>query len=117
MSGKIVVKMVWGNTGVDMSFYIYIVYLVFSILFSLLFLEKTKILEVAIISLVSTLLIVAIIHPLVKRKERLEKSKPRLKIKTKDADYIRCPTCGLEQWIGYDRCQKCNTIFTVVQKQ
>ena len=23
-------------------------------------------------------------------------------------DYVICPQCGLEQWKGYDLCQKCN---------
>ena len=31
--------------------------------------------------------------------------------KNKEVDYVCCSVCNFEQWIGYDRCQKCGAKF------
>lgn len=33
------------------------------------------------------------------------------KKKNKEVDYVCCSVCNFEQWIGYDRCQKCGAKF------
>ncbi|OGP65582.1 MAG: hypothetical protein A3K22_03495 [Deltaproteobacteria bacterium RBG_16_42_7] len=67
-------------------------------------------------------LYIYIVHVIVTVRERKKQNNPILttsrKDKNKEIDYGCCSVCGFEQWMGYDRCQKCGAKFSnQTQKQ
>lgn len=50
-------------------------------------------------------------HQIEKSQKSDSKKNKTRKLKTKDPEYIICSSCKFEQWIGYDKCQKCGAEF------
>jgi len=44
--------------------------------------------------------------------EELASIAKRKRILTSNPDYVLCPACNFEQWIGYGKCQRCGIPFS-----